>query len=63
MKTKNHKFTSLNFGETHKEKIQEILDNLEVHGINERVGLHADINNELGSELINPVIILPKGET
>ena len=43
--------------------MQEILDNLEAEVIIERVGLHAAVNNELGSEFINPVIILPKGDT
>ena len=45
------------------EEIELNFDYYEDDGIIERVVLHAATNNELGSEFINPVVILPKGDT
>ena len=52
-----------NFPIHYRDQIQQILDDLEHTGIFERVGLNAARNIELGSQFLNPVIFLPKGDT
>jgi hypothetical protein len=45
----------------HREKMNRLLDKLEESGVIKKMG--DDDNLEMGSEFINPIIILPKGDT
>ena len=46
----------------YQDQLQQILDDSETNGIFNRVGLNAAKNNELGSEFINPIKIILKGD-
>ena len=47
----------------YRDQIQQILDDLEQNCTIKRVGINVARNNEFGPEFINPIIILPKGDT